>query len=92
MEKQLNETEVFDRVRAVLCEVLNVKPEQIVPEAAFKEDLGAESLDLISVISEFEETFDAEISDEDAYGLKTVGDAVTYIKTLIHVDTAAPAQ
>jgi acyl carrier protein len=81
MSHIMNDSEVFDRVSHVLCEVLNVKPEAIVPEAAFREDLGAESLDLISVIAEFEDAFDAEISDEDAERLKTVGDAVAYIRT-----------
>ena len=90
MTLAISDTEVFDRVREVLCEVLNVKPEQIVPEATFKEDLGAESLDLISVISEFEDAFGAEISDEDADRLKTVGDAVAYIKNTVRA--AAPAQ
>ncbi len=80
---KLENSNVFERVSDVLCEVLNVKPEEIVPKAAFKEDLGAESLDLISIIAELEETFDTEISDEDAEQLKTVGDAVTYIEKLI---------
>ncbi len=79
-ETALEQSDVFEKVREVLCEVLNVTPEQVTPEAAFKEDLGAESLDLISVISEFEERFDADITDEDALALKTVGDAVAYIE------------
>ena len=87
-ETAIEQSEVFEKVKEVLCEVLNIKPEQVKPEAAFKEDLGAESLDLISVISEFEERFDADITDDDALALKTVGDAVAYIeRTLAARDT-----
>jgi len=90
MSQAIHETEVFARVREVLCEVLNVKPEQVTPAASFKGDLGAESLDLISVISEFEETFDAEISDEEAERIETVGDAVNLINATVARTAALP--
>jgi acyl carrier protein len=84
-----NDSDVFNRVRDVLCETLNVKPEEVVPEAAIKDDLGAESLDLVSVIAEFEDTFDTEFSDEDMAKLITVADAVTFIQTTLAARTVA---
>ena len=75
--------EVFDQVRAAVAEALNVPMERVTLEASFREDLDAESLDLISIISELEEVFDQDITDEDAMSLKTVGDAVRYIQSAL---------
>ena len=62
-------------------ELLGVDEDQIVTEARFREDLEADSLDLVELIMAFEEKFDGEISDEEAQKITTVGEAVTYIDT-----------
>jgi acyl carrier protein len=69
----------FDRVKKVVAEQLQVDPEQIVDEASFVEDLGADSLDVVELVMALEEEFDLEIPDEDAEKIATVGDAVRYI-------------
>ena len=69
----------FDRVKKVVAEQLQVDPEQIIPEASFIEDLGADSLDVVELVMALEEEFDLEIPDEDAEKLSTVGSAVEYI-------------
>ena len=71
---------IFDRVAKIIVEQLGVDPAKIVPEARFREDLGADSLDLVELIMAFEETFGGEISDEEAQSIKTVGEAVTYLE------------
>jgi acyl carrier protein len=71
--------EVFERVKAIIVDKLNADPDQIVPEARFREDLKADSLDLVELIMAFEEEFGGTISDEDAQKITTVGDAVTYL-------------
>ena len=58
---------------------LGVEPERVVPSARFREDLDADSLDLVELIMAFEEEFGGEISDEDAQKITTVGEAVDYI-------------
>jgi acyl carrier protein len=77
----ITESEVVVRVRRAVSDVLNVPEEKITLEAGFREDLQAESLDIISLISELEEQFDQDITDDDAMSLKTVGDAVRFIET-----------
>ena len=71
---------IFDRVAKIIVEQLGVDPAKIVLEARFREDLGADSLDLVELIMAFEETFGGEISDEEAQSIKTVGEAVTYLE------------
>lgn len=71
---------IFDRVAKIIVEQLGVDAAKIVPEARFREDLGADSLDLVELIMAFEETFGGEISDEEAQSIKTVGEAVTYLE------------
>lgn len=68
-----------ERVRGIVVELLGVDPERVVPAARFREDLEADSLDLVELIMKFEEEFGGEISDEDAQKITTVGEAVTYI-------------
>lgn len=71
--------EIFERVKAIIVDKLNVEPAQVVPEARFREDLKADSLDLVELIMAFEEEFGGTISDDDAQKITTVGDAVSYL-------------
>ena len=75
----MNDTE--ERVRAIIVDLLGVDEEQVVTEARFREELEADSLDLVELIMAFEEEFAGEISDEEAQKITTVGEAVTYIDT-----------
>ncbi|MFN2104098.1 MAG: acyl carrier protein [Candidatus Promineifilaceae bacterium] len=68
-----------ERVTAIIVDLLGVDEEQVVPAARFREDLEADSLDLVELIMAFEEEFEGEISDEEAQSITTVGEAVTYI-------------
>jgi len=70
----------FERVKKIIVDQLGVDPAKVVLEARFREDLGADSLDLVEMIMAFEEEFGGEISDEAAQGIKTVGEAVTYLE------------
>ncbi|MBW2194095.1 MAG: acyl carrier protein [Deltaproteobacteria bacterium] len=72
---------VEEKVKKVVAEKLSVELEEVVPEASFVDDLGADSLDLVELIMAMEEAFDIEISDEEAEKLQTVKDAVSYIKS-----------
>ena len=67
------------RVSGIIVQLLGVDEKQVVPEARFREDLEADSLDLVELIMAFEEEFDGEISDEAAQSITTVGEAVSYI-------------
>jgi acyl carrier protein len=68
-----------ERVRDIIIELLGVDPDKIVREARFREDLEADSLDLVELIMEFEQQFGGEISDEEAQKIETVGQAVDYL-------------
>lgn len=69
-----------ERVKAIIADQLGVKPEQVIETAKFVEDLGADSLDQVELVMALEEEFSAEIPDEDAAKLTTVGDAISYIE------------
>jgi acyl carrier protein len=69
-----------DRVKEIIVEQLGVNPEQVTPAASFIEDLGADSLDTVELVMAFEEEFGAEIPDEDAEKLTTVGAVLEYLK------------
>ncbi|MBR9981802.1 MAG: acyl carrier protein [Desulfatitalea sp.] len=71
---------VEDKVKKIIAEKLSVDMEEVVPQASFVDDLGADSLDLVELIMSMEEEFDIDISDEDAEKLVTVQDAFDYIK------------
>lgn len=75
----MSEQEVFEKVKEIIVEVLTVEPDTITMEASFREDLGADSLDLVELVMAFEEEFGGTVSDEEAQQIKTVGDAVRYI-------------
>ncbi len=74
------EKSVADRVKEIIVEQLGVNADQVTPEAKFIEDLGADSLDTVELVMAFEEEFGAEIPDEDAEKLQTVGDVTKYIE------------
>jgi len=71
---------VFDRVQAIIVEQLEVDAGQVTMEARFREELEADSLDLVELIMAFEEEFGGNISDDDAEKIATVGDAVKYLE------------
>jgi acyl carrier protein len=71
--------EIYERVKEVLVEQLGVDEGEITDAASFQEDLDADSLDLVELIMELEDQFGVKISDEDAQGIQTVGQAVDYI-------------
>jgi acyl carrier protein len=71
---------VEDKVKKIIAEKLSVDISEVVPEASFIDDLGADSLDLVELIMSMEEEFDVDISDEDAEKMVTVKDAFAYIK------------
>ena len=73
-------SDTAERVSAIIIELLGVEPDKIKPEARFREDLEADSLDLVELIMKFEDEFGSEISDEDAQKLTTVGAAVSYVE------------
>jgi acyl carrier protein len=70
-----------ERVRALVAEQLGVQASEVKNESAFIDDLGADSLDIVELVMAMEEEFGFEILDEHAEKIRTVGDAVTYIKT-----------
>jgi acyl carrier protein len=71
---------IEERVSGIVVELLGVEEDKVVAEASFRDDLEADSLDLVELIMAFEEEFGGEISDEDAQKIETVGQAVTYIQ------------
>ena len=72
---------VLERVTKVIVDRLDVEENKVTPEASFREDLGADSLDVVELVMELEDEFEMEISDEDAEKITTVGSAVTYIES-----------
>ena len=74
---------VLERVSKVIVDRLGVDESEVKLEASFREDLGADSLDVVELVMELEDEFDMEISDEDAEKIATVGDAVNYIESKI---------
>jgi acyl carrier protein len=73
--------DTLSEVKSIIVELLNVDEDKVVEEAKFREDLEADSLDLVELIMAFEDKFGGEISDEDAQTISTVGEAVRYIET-----------
>jgi len=72
--------EVLNEIKGIISELLDIPEDEITPESRFREDLEADSLDLVELIMEFEDEFGGEISDEDAQSITTVGEAVDYVK------------
>lgn len=78
------QNEVFEKVAKLIVERFGVDEDKVTPELTFKEDLGADSLDIVELVMELEDEFGTEISDEDAEQIVTVGDAAKYIES--HVE------
>ena len=72
---------IEDKIKKIVAEKLSVDLDEVIPEASFVDDLGADSLDLVELIMSMEEEFDIEISDEQAEKLVTVKDVLDYVKT-----------
>ena len=71
---------IFDQVKKILCDQLDLEEEQVNEDSEVIDDLGADSLDIVDLVMTLEEEFDTEIPDEDIENLKTVGDIVKYIE------------
>ena len=72
--------DLFERIKGIIVEQLGVEPERVTKEARFRQDLEADSLDLVELIMAFEDEFGGEISDEDAQQITTVGDILAYLE------------
>ncbi len=73
-------SEIADKVKAIIVDKLSVEENEVTPAAEFTKDLGADSLDTVELIMEFEKQFDLKIPDEEAEKITTVGDAIAYIE------------
>ncbi|HIK26118.1 MAG: acyl carrier protein [Thermosynechococcus sp. Uc] len=79
----MNQSEILEKVKAIVADQLSVDPEKVVPEASFAEDLNADSLDSVELIMALEEAFGVEIPDEEAEKLKTVQDVLDFINNKV---------
>jgi acyl carrier protein len=70
----------LERIRNIVVDLLGVDPQDVKPEARIREDLEADSLDLVELVMAFEEEFGGEISDEEAQSISTIGDAVAFVE------------
>lgn len=75
-----NMADIQEKVISIISELLGVDEDKVTPESSFREDLDADSLDLVELIMRFEEEFGGEISDEEAQNIKTVGEAINFIQ------------
>jgi acyl carrier protein len=73
--------DTFDEVKAIIVDLLGVEEAKVEEKSRFREDLEADSLDLVELIMKFEDVFGTEISDEDAQKIATVGDAVKFVES-----------
>ncbi|CAJ1002174.1 MULTISPECIES: acyl carrier protein [Bacillales] len=73
--------DTLERVKKIIVDRLGVEESKVTLEASFKDDLGADSLDVVELVMELEDEFDMEISDEDAEKITTVGEVVAYIES-----------
>jgi len=76
---RMSNEEIYEKAREVIVDQLNVEEDDVTIDASFIDDLGADSLDIVELVMALEESFGISIPDEDAEGIKTVGDAVDYI-------------
>lgn len=77
----MNMADTLSRVTKIVVDRLGVEEAEVKPEASFKDDLGADSLDVVELVMELEDEFDLEISDEEAEKISTVADVVDYINS-----------
>ena len=75
----MSNTNIEERVKKIIVDMLGVKPEDVVPEASFVDDLGADSLDTVELVMALEEEFETDIPDEEAEKINTVQAAIDYI-------------
>jgi acyl carrier protein len=75
----MTKDEIFEKVKDIIVDQLGADPDQVTMDASFRDDLEADSLDLVELIMAFEEEFGGEISDEEAQQITTVGEAVNYL-------------
>jgi acyl carrier protein len=75
-----NQEAIFEAVRAIIVDQLGVDEQKVTMESSFRDDLDADSLDLVELIMAFEEQFGGEISDEEAQTITTVGEAVAFLE------------
>lgn len=73
---------VFEKIRAILCEQLDIDEDQVTMDSNIAEDLGADSLDVVDLIMSIEDEFELEVPDDQVENIKTVGDVVNYIENL----------
>jgi acyl carrier protein len=78
-EKAMDHEEIYDKVKEVIVDQLNVEEDDVSEDAAFVDDLGADSLDIVELVMALEEQFSISIPDEQAEKIRTVGDAVSFI-------------
>jgi acyl carrier protein len=76
-------SEIAEKVKAIIVDKLGVDESEVTPEASFTNDLGADSLDTVELIMEFEKEFNMAIPDEQAEKIGTVGEAIAYIENLV---------
>ena len=72
---------IEEKVKAIICEQLSVAEEDVVPKASFVDDLGADSLDLVELIMEMEETFGLTIADNELEKIRTIKDVIDFLKS-----------
>lgn len=75
---------MFEQLRTIITKYVEVKEEQITPDARFVEDLGFTSFDFMSMLGELEDEFDIEVDEQEAAAIRTVGEAVSYLEKLIN--------
>ena len=80
-EKSVTKPSIEERVTKIVCDQMGATPDKITPETSFINDLGADSLDTVELVMEFEDEFEISIPDEDAEKIQTVGAAIEYIKS-----------
>ncbi len=73
---------MLEELREVICQYVDVAPEKVTEDARFIEDLGFNSYDFMSMVGEIEEKYDVEVEEREVVNVKTVGDAIAYIKSI----------
>ena len=82
VSEQNKESSVADKIKKIVCKELKVEESQVTNGAKFMEDLGADSLDIVELVMAIEAAFDLDIPDEEAENIRTVGDAIDFVKKM----------